>query len=225
MRTSSFAFLLAGSIALGTLCLLAEAHTEVTAEQAKDTIDTDPELIVIDVRELDEYCNADGHIPGALNYPWNSEVLQERYTDLSPDGQILVVCRSGNRSHFASDFLEQQGFLYVYDMLGGMLAWQWETAGCTDCDEDGLNDDLDNCPCSHNPGQTDSDGDGVGNKCDPDCPNLDGADPVDFSDFSILAKNWLATGPGLAGDLDNNEIIDANDVSLLSTYWLSGCLP
>jgi hypothetical protein len=38
-------------------------------------------------------------------------------------------------------------------MEGGMSAWEWETVGCIDSEGDGVNDDLDNCPDHHNPGQ------------------------------------------------------------------------
>ncbi|RMG41864.1 MAG: hypothetical protein D6719_07640 [Candidatus Dadabacteria bacterium] len=42
------------------------------------------------------------------------------------------------------------------------------TIPVSDGDNDGVNDDLDNCPSVNNPAQTDSDGDGVGDSCDPD---------------------------------------------------------
>jgi sulfite oxidase len=92
-----------------------------------------------------------------------------------------------------------------------------------DDDADGVANMADNCPNTYNPSQTDSDGDGIGNACDADCPNLDGLNPIHFVDFSILADNWLQTGTGLAGDLDMSERVDANDVAILADYWLSHC--
>ncbi len=106
------------------------AHTDVTASQAKDLIDATAELVVVDVREPSEYCGAAGHISGALNYPWSSAVLQARYAELPTSGPVLVVCASGGRSHQAANFLDSKGFPTVYDMKGGMSAWQWETAPC-----------------------------------------------------------------------------------------------
>jgi rhodanese-related sulfurtransferase len=41
-----------------------------------------------------------------------------------------VVCWSGYRSHFAANFLEGVGFTGVFDMVGGMRYWEWETEGC-----------------------------------------------------------------------------------------------
>jgi rhodanese-related sulfurtransferase len=117
-----------------------QVHTDVTPKEAKDLIDTTADLIVVDVREAEsEYCNQDppspvppGHIPGALNYPLSSGVFQERYTELPRDGKILIVCRSGNRSNQAAEFLDSKGYKHVYEMTEGMKGWEWDTAGCVD---------------------------------------------------------------------------------------------
>jgi rhodanese-related sulfurtransferase len=106
------------------------AHTDLTVEQARDLIASTADLVVVDVREPSEYCDARGHIPGALNYPLTSGVLQARYAELPMDRPILVVCRSGGRSNVAANFLDAQGFPEVYDMNGGMNAWLWETVPC-----------------------------------------------------------------------------------------------
>jgi len=208
----------------------AQAHTDVTPLEAKYMIDSNDQLIVLDVREVSEYCDADGqstdangHIPGALNYPWSSGVLQSRYEELPMDSPILVVCRLGSRSNSAANFLDSEGYLYIFDMLGGMTAWEWERALCVDSDEDDFNDDLDNCPDTYNPSQEDSDLDGIGNACDQDCPNLDMLNPVNFMDFAILAQNWQTVPLNLAVDLDGNQFVDINDLALFVKYWLSDC--
>ena len=139
------------------------------------------------------------------------------------DSEILVYCRSGYRSNLAANFLDDNGFLDVYDMLGGFSAWEWETAGCVDSDEDGVNDDLDNCPAIFNPSQRDSDGDGGGDTCDPNCPDLDGLNPVGFIDYSLLMQNWHVKGPNIPGDLNMDNVVDINDLTILTDYWLSNC--
>ena len=102
------------------ITLPAWGHTDVTAEVAKDMSDTNNALIVIDVREPSEYCSIAGHIPGAVNYPWLSGVLEVLYTELPAEAEILIVCQTGGRSNSAANFLDSQGFLYVYDMNGGI---------------------------------------------------------------------------------------------------------
>ena len=221
IKLSTFFILLVALSAALNSC--ASAHTDVTPQEAKNMIDTYDELTVVDVREVSEYCATTGHIPSALNNPWNSGTLQQRYGELPKDGEILVYCHSGYRSNLASNFLDDNGFLHVYDMVGGFLAWQWETTGCVDSDGDGFNDDLDNCPNSFNPSQSDSDGDGSGNTCDPNCPDIDGLNPVGFVDYSLLMQNWQVAGPNIPGDLNNDNIVDINDLGILSDYWLSDC--
>jgi len=154
-------FLLSGGMAAKAL-----AYTVVTPQQAQQLIETNSALTVVDVREVNEYCGANGHIPGALNYPWISGVLQKDYAELALDAEILVVCQSGHRSALAAEFLDSKSFLHVYSMEGGMSAWQGKTATCVDSDEDGINDDRDNCPTVSNPDQKDTDQDGVGDACE-----------------------------------------------------------
>jgi rhodanese-related sulfurtransferase len=200
------------------------AHTDVNAPEAHDMIVSNPQLILVDVREESEYCDVvGGHIPGALSYPWNSGVFEASYQELPMDAEILIYCRSGRRSDLAAEFLDSQGHLHVYNMLGGILTWEWETVGCVDADGDVINDDLDNCPEIYNPSQADSDNDGTGNVCDPNCPNLDGLNPVGLVDFAILMSNWQLSGPAVEGDLNADGTVDANDLAILGDYWLSEC--
>ena len=50
--------------------------------------------------------------------------LEQRYSkDLNPDIPIVVYCRSGQRSAYATQFLIQQGFINVKNLEGGTLAW------------------------------------------------------------------------------------------------------
>ncbi|MBF0224730.1 MAG: hypothetical protein HQK76_04670 [Desulfobacterales bacterium] len=106
------------------------AYTSITTQEAKKTIDSESDLIVIDVREPDEYCGEGGHIPDSLNYPWNSGELTKRYDELPIDGKILVICRTGRRSIEASEFLDSKGFKKIYNIAGGITSWEWEVLTC-----------------------------------------------------------------------------------------------
>ncbi len=95
-----------------------------------------------------------------------------------------------------------------------------------DADADGVPDSLDNCPNTFNPSQRDSDGDGRGDACDPDCPDLDGRNPVSFHDFALLASAWRVRGAKApAGDLNADGVVNALDLEVLARYWLSDCYP
>lgn len=91
----------------------------VSVEEAR-AVYRDPGVTIVDVREKEEY-NA-GHIPGALLIPLSE--LAQRVKDVPRDTEVILVCRSGNRSQQAYDSLKQQGFTNIHNMVGGMLAWQ-----------------------------------------------------------------------------------------------------
>jgi len=74
---------------------------------------------ILDVRESDEWHQ--GHIPGATLIPL--ENLIYAYQSLPVSEPIIVVCRSGNRSALARDFLIKVGFPQVANMAGGMNSW------------------------------------------------------------------------------------------------------
>lgn len=111
---------------------LLQAHTDWTPTQVHDRILAGGPLVILDVREYAEFCGGSGllHIADAVNLPWNSNVLQARYTELPTDRDIIVVCALGGRSNNAANFLDGKGFTRVYDMQGGMTAWTYETEAC-----------------------------------------------------------------------------------------------
>jgi rhodanese-related sulfurtransferase len=129
MRAVSIAF-----IVVAVTCASAYAHTDLTTAEVKTLLDAGGDIIVVDVREEAEFCdstyNPPGHIPGAINMPWNSGYLGDHYGELAPDDSTIIVCRSGSRSNAAANFLDGVGFANVFDMLGGMNAWQYETEAC-----------------------------------------------------------------------------------------------
>jgi rhodanese-related sulfurtransferase len=86
-----------------------------TVEQIRNRDD----VILIDVREDFEY--AEGHIPGATLIPLKQ--IPDRLAEIPTDKTVVAVCRSGNRSGQATDFLREQGFDNVHNMQGGMNAW------------------------------------------------------------------------------------------------------
>lgn len=113
---------------------LAYSHTDLTPAEVKAWTDTTRSGVIVDVREESEFCDSTysppGHIPGAINMPWYAGYLEAHYAELPAGEEIIIVCRSGNRSNTAANFLDGLGFPKVFDMTGGMNQWIWETELC-----------------------------------------------------------------------------------------------
>lgn len=114
--------LLAGCSQTGTKQQEKSYH-QIPQEQAKQMMDDNDQLIVLDVRTKQEY--EEGHIPGAVLLPLDE--LDETAQNVLPDKEqvILVYCRSGNRSRQASELLSKKGYSDIYE-FGGIMTWPYE---------------------------------------------------------------------------------------------------
>lgn len=83
----------------------------------------DAGAFILDVREPYEWVET--HIPGATLIPLGE--LASRVAEVPKDKQVVVVCRSGNRSQSGRDILQRAGFTNVTSMTGGVN--QWRSAG------------------------------------------------------------------------------------------------
>lgn len=73
---------------------------------------------IIDVREPEEYTS--GHLPGAVNIPL--EQLPNRTDEV--EEPAVLVCASGNRSGQAAQYLVEQGYEEVANLMGGTAGWR-----------------------------------------------------------------------------------------------------
>lgn len=96
-------------------------YRQITPQEAKEIMDTENDIVILDVRTEQEY--ASGHIKNAVCLP-NEDILGE--PEILPDkGQkILVYCRSGNRSKQAAQKLADMGYENVLE-FGGILDWPY----------------------------------------------------------------------------------------------------
>ncbi|NOU95272.1 rhodanese-like domain-containing protein [Paenibacillus sp. LMG 31456] len=94
--------------------------TTITPQQLKDRMINKEDLHIIDVREPDEI--ALGMIPGAISIPLME--IPNRLKEIPQDKETILVCRSGNRSGKAYEYLTAQGFMNLKNMSGGMLEWE-----------------------------------------------------------------------------------------------------
>lgn len=75
--------------------------------------------VIVDVREPNEW--REGHIPGAVHIPLAQLGMHVSRFDSSQE--LIIVCRSGNRSAAAAGSLAQAGYERVSNLQGGMIAW------------------------------------------------------------------------------------------------------
>ena len=98
-------------------------YRKITSEEAKNIIDSDKNVLLLDVRNYEEYEKA--HIRGALLLPLN-ELLGEAHKYLkNKDQLIMIYCEKGVRSKIAFYFLHFLAYKNLYD-IGGLSEWPYE---------------------------------------------------------------------------------------------------
>ncbi len=93
---------------------------DITVQQLKEKLDNKEEFILIDVRETYEHeeFNVGGQLIPLGDMMGAVDDLEEHM-----EAEIVVYCRSGNRSAMAQEILEQHGFSNVRNLEGGMSTW------------------------------------------------------------------------------------------------------
>jgi len=77
--------------------------------------------IILDVRSVAEY--EAGHIPGAVNVPYDQIAASLDSLESFRSGEIVVYCRTGRRAGIAENVLREAGFTRVFDLEGHMTSW------------------------------------------------------------------------------------------------------
>lgn len=98
-------------------------YTQISAEKAKELMETEKDYIILDARTQEEF--DEGHIDGAIMIP-EYEVSARAEKELTDKDQlILVYCRSGRRSKIAAQALADLGYTNVKE-FGGIIDWPYE---------------------------------------------------------------------------------------------------
>jgi rhodanese-related sulfurtransferase/predicted small secreted protein len=95
------------------------AYTDLTPEQAKQLIDTTPDLVILDVSP--KY--AEGHLPGAINHYIGDGSLEAAIPTLDQSVPYLVYCHFDSASIPGAQALVDAGFPTVYRLEGNYSAW------------------------------------------------------------------------------------------------------
>ena len=101
--------------------------TTITADEVKFRLDSGEKLNLVDVREPHE--NTEFNIGGQLVPLGKVQTMQIDEIDNLKNEEVIVYCRSGNRSGQAALMLETFGFTDVKNLTGGMLAWKERFGG------------------------------------------------------------------------------------------------
>jgi len=115
--------ILGSMLAVG--CLQTRVLETVSPQEAFDLIQENqdsPDFVILDVRRAGEY--AQGHIEAAINMDFYSPTFRDELDALDKEKTYLIYCRSGGRSGQALGIMDELGFLEIYDLSGGISAWQ-----------------------------------------------------------------------------------------------------
>ena len=95
---------------------------KITAEELKAKMDKGEKFHLLDVREPGEH--SEFNIGGTLLPLGKIQMMQVDNIEDWKNEEVIVYCRSGNRSGQACQYLEMQGFTNAVNLTGGMLAWR-----------------------------------------------------------------------------------------------------
>ena len=94
---------------------------EINVQELKAKMNNNEDFHLIDVREVYEYEEAN---IGAQLIPLGELVDHLDELEAWKDEEIIIMCRSGQRSGTAQQFLQSKGFTNVFNLTGGILAWK-----------------------------------------------------------------------------------------------------
>ncbi len=94
----------------------------VPVGEIEEIVASPPErLVVLDIRTAEEY--AEGHLAGAINIDYYADNFESLLGELDLGVPYVMYCNSGNRSGNALPVMDSLGFLEVYELDGGIQAW------------------------------------------------------------------------------------------------------
>jgi len=96
--------------------------TNISPEEVKERLDKGEKLHLVDVRQPEE--TAEYNIGGIALPLGNIQNMQIDDIEGLKNDEVILYCRSGNRSGIAATILDQMGFFNTKNLIGGMLAWR-----------------------------------------------------------------------------------------------------
>lgn len=94
---------------------------QLNAPEFSEKIASTPGGVVLDVRTPGEF--AQGHIANATNISWNDPTFDGKINNIPKTTPVFVYCLSGSRSMSAANFMRNNGYSNVYELMGGIMKW------------------------------------------------------------------------------------------------------
>lgn len=94
---------------------------QLNAPEFSEKIASTPGGVVLDVRTPGEFVQ--GHIANATNISWNDPTFDGKINNIPKTTPVFVYCLSGSRSMSAANFMRNNGYSNVYELMGGIMKW------------------------------------------------------------------------------------------------------
>ena len=83
-------------------------------------------VVIIDVREKDELAIISYDVDSIVHIPLSDfeNIFETQSNDFSKNTKLIIACRSGRRSQKIAKVLQKKGYLFVYNLKGGIIEWE-----------------------------------------------------------------------------------------------------
>ncbi len=114
--------LLIALLVTGLSACAQQGGSNIDVNQVSEMLAENPDIVLIDVRTPEEF--QQGHLEGAKLINFYGSNFNAEVEKLDSAKKYVVYCRSGGRSAKSVKAMKKMGFTDVYNMSGGVLAWQ-----------------------------------------------------------------------------------------------------
>ena len=101
-----------------------ESASKVSLISPAELNKVNKDILLIDVRTPGEY--ASGHLENSINIDYKADNFKDLVGELDPNQEVYVYCKVGGRSARSAKVIKEMGFKNVYDLKGGIIAWEKE---------------------------------------------------------------------------------------------------